>query len=126
MQTAKKHTLFTVYLWLVSIISFIWLAIAMMTFSYKLLSNAIITDEEYTANNNREFTKCEEPIYLWTDNTKLRTDTEKDECIKKAKENMLLQRKLNTKETLLSAWLRAIILLIIFPIHFIYFKKHNK
>jgi hypothetical protein len=125
MPTQKKHTLLTVYLGLVSLISFIWLAIAIIIFTHKIISLNIISDDEYISQNHREMDRCEEPIYLW-DDTKERTEEQKETCITKAKENLMLQRKVDAKEIMILSWLRGIILLIIFPLHFVYFKKNNK
>ncbi len=125
MPIQKKHNLLTVYLGLVSLISFIWLSIATIIFLHSIISKNIITNEEYISQNHRELDRCEEPRYLWEDN-KQRTTEQKEECINKAKNTLILQRNVNTKEKLILSWLRAIILLIIFPLHFVYFKKYNK
>lgn len=124
MPTQKKHTLLTVYLGLVSLISFIWLAIAIIIFAQKLISLNLISDDEYISQNHREMDRCDDPIYL-EDNTKERTDIQKKECITKSEETLILQRNIDTKEVMILSWLRGIILLIIFPLHFIYFKKYN-
>jgi len=125
MSTNKKHSLLTIYLGLISLVSFIGLCIAMIVFANTIISKKLITDEEYTAKNYREITRCDEPIYLgeWS---KERTTVEKEECISKAKETMLLQRSVNTKETMILSLIRSIILLIVFPIHFIYFRKNMR
>lgn len=126
MPTQKKHTLLTVYLGLVSLIAFIWLAISVIVFTHKVISTNIITDDEYIAQNHREMDRCEEPIYLWDNKSETKTEAEKEECIKKSKENLILQRNVDKKEVMILSWLRGIILLVIFPLHFIYFKKYNK
>ncbi len=125
MPTQKKHTLLTVYLGLVSLISFIWLAIAIIIFTYQVISLNLISENEYVSQNHREMDRCDEPIYLG-EKTKERTDEQKEECIMEAKETLILQRNVNAKETMLLSGLRGIILLIIFPLHFTYFRKHNK
>ncbi len=125
MPNQKKHTLFTIYLWLISLISFVWLAIAVIIFTYKLISTNLITNDEYISQNHREMDRCEEPIYLW-DNSKEKTSIEKQKCIESTKQTLILQRNVDKKETMILSWLRGIILLIIFPLHFIYFKKYNK
>jgi hypothetical protein len=125
MPTTKKHLLFTIYLWLISLISFIGLSITVVILAKEIISNNIITNDEYAAQNHRELDRCDEPIYLW-DDTKERTEDQKEECITKAKESIILQRNVNSKETIILWGLRTIILLIIFPLHFIYFKKYNK
>ena len=125
MPTAKKHVLFIVYLWLVSLISFIWLAVAVIIFSHKLITTNIITNDEYISQNHREVDRCDEPIYLW-EKSKERTEVQKEECLTKAKNQLILQRVVDTKETLILSGLRGIILLIIFPLHFIYFRRYNK
>ena len=125
MPTQKKHTLLTVYLGLVSLISFIWLAIAIIIFTYQVISLNLISENEYVSQNHREMDRCDEPIYLG-EKTKERTDEQKEECIMEAKETLILQRNVDAKETMLLSGLRGIILLIIFPLHFTYFRKHNK
>ncbi len=125
MPTQKKHTLLTVYLGLVALISFIWLAIAIIVFTHQLISLNVISDDEYVSQNHREMDRCDEPIYLG-DNSKERTTIEKEECVTKAKETLILQRNVDAKEVMILSWLRGIILLIIFPLHFIYFKRYNK
>ena len=124
MPTQKKHTLLTAYLGLVSLISFIWLAIAIIVFTHQLISLNVISDDEYISQNHREMDSCEGPIYLW-DDSKERTDAQKEECTTKAKESLLLQRTVDAKEIMILSWLRGIILLAIFPLHFVYFKKYN-
>jgi hypothetical protein len=126
MPNTKKNTFLTIYLWLVSIISFIGLAIAVILFTYQIISSNIISDQEYTAQNHREIDRCEEPVYLWSDINNIKTPQEIEECITKTEINLTLQRSIDTKETLLLSGLRTIVLLIIFPLHFIYFKKSNK
>ncbi|HRX64043.1 MAG TPA: hypothetical protein P5060_02970 [Candidatus Absconditabacterales bacterium] len=121
----KKHTLFTIYFGLVSLVSFIGLIVALIIFAQKLISTNIITDEEYISQNHWEVDRCDEPIYMGNDSRE-RTETEKEECIQKAKTTLILQRNVDTKETLILSGLRIIVLLAIFPIHFIYFKKYNK
>lgn len=125
MPTQKKHTLLTVYLGLVSLIAFVWLAIAIIIFTHQLISLNVISDDEYISQNHRELDRCEEPIYMW-DDSRERTETETEECIQKAKETLILQRNVDAKETMILSGLRTIILLVIFPLHFIYFKKYNK
>ncbi len=126
MTTNKKNTLFTVYLGVVSLISFIWLAIAVIVFAHSIISKNIITDEEYTHQNHRELDRCEEPMYLMDEKIEEKTDIEKEECLTKAKENLTIQRNVDFKETMILSWIRMIVLLIIFPLHFIYFRKYNK
>ena len=142
MATTKKHTLFTIYLGIVSFIAFIWLAISIIVFAHKIISTKIITDEEYIAQNHRELDRCENNILvdypkyidiknnieenIETKKTKEELKIEKEECIKKTKERLILQRNIDKKETMILSWLRGVILLIIFPIHFIYFKKYSK
>lgn len=128
MPITKKHTLLTVYLWLISLISFIWLAIAIIIFAHSIITKNLITNDEYIAKSHRELDRCEEPNYVWPEQTKKITMTkeESEKCLSKAKENLILQRNVDFKETIILSWLRALALLIIFPIHFIYFKKHSK
>lgn len=112
----KKQNLITIYFGLISLVSFIGLAIAAIVFSNTLISKTLISDEEYIVKNSREISRCDEPIYL----------VEKEECITKAKENLLLQRSIYAKETLILSWIWTIILLFIFPIHFTQFRKNKK
>ena len=132
MSTTKKSTLFTVYLGLVSLISFIWLSITVIIFAHSIISKNIITDDEYITQNHREIERCDEqlhePMYMWNEWNKIdkKTSTEIEECITKAKNKIIGQRNVEFKETIILSWLRAIILLIIFPLHFIYFRKYNK
>lgn len=118
MATDKKHSLLTIYFGLISLVSFIGLCIALIVFANTLISKKLITNEEYMAKNSREITRCDEPIYLE------RTTAEKEECISKAKETMILQRNVNSKETMILSLIRTIILFIIFPTHFVYFRKN--
>jgi len=125
MATDKKHSLLTIYLGLISLVSFIGLCIAIIVFANTIISKKLITNEEYMAKNSREITRCDEPVYL-NEKTKERTTAEKEECISKAKETMILQRNVNSKETMILSLIRSIILLIVFPTHFIYFRKNMK
>lgn len=125
MPTEKKNSLLNIYLWLISLISFIWLSIAIIIFANTIISKNLITNEEYITKNSREITRCDEPIYV-NEKTKERTNVEKEECITKAKEMLILQRNVNTKETMILSLIRVIILFIIFPIHFKYFRKNIK
>jgi|GEM_PF-1639020 len=125
MPTEKKHGLLTIYFGLISLISFIGLCIAIIILANTIISKNLITDEEYMAKNSREITRCDEPIYL-NEKTKERTTTKKEECISKAKETMILQRSVNNKETIILSLIWTIILLIVFPTHFIYFRKNMK
>jgi hypothetical protein len=125
MPTGKKHTFLNVYFGLVSLISFVGLAIAIIVLAHQIISKNLISEDEYIAQHYWEIDRCEEPIYLG-DNSKERTPEQKEECISKAKNTLLLQRSVDTKETLILSGLRVIILLIIFPLHFTYFKKYNK
>jgi uncharacterized membrane protein (DUF106 family) len=125
MATNKKHNLLTIYLGLISLVSFIGLCIAVIVFANTIISKKLITDEEYMAKNSREITRCDEPIYL-NEKTKERTTVEKEKCVSKAKKTMILQRNVNSKETMILSLIRSIILLIVFPIHFIYFRKNMK
>lgn len=125
MTTNTKHTFLNIYFGLVSLISFVWLSIAVIVFLHSLISKTIITEDEYISQNHREIDRCDEPIYLG-EKTKERTEEQKEECTMKAIENLILQRNVDTKETLILSGLRVIILLVIFPLHFIYFRKHNK
>lgn len=125
MPTGKKHTFLNIYFGLVSLISFIGLSIAIIVFLHSIISKTIITEDEYVSQHHREMDRCDEPIYLW-EKTKERTDEQKEECIMEAKETLILQRNVDAKETLILSGLRVIILLVIFPLHFIYFKKYNK
>lgn len=126
MPTQKKHTLFTIYFWLVSLVSFIWWAIAIIIFSYQLISLNLISEEEYISQNHWEVSNCEESRYIWTDNFKEKTKSEVEKCKEETRTNLLLQRNVDAKETIILSWLRIIILLIIFPLHFIYFKRYNQ
>lgn len=126
MPNTKKHALLTVYLWLVSLISFIGLAIAIIVFAYQIISLNLISTEEYIAQNHWEIDRCEEPMYLWNDKNEIRTPQEQQECITKATTTLELQRNINAKETLLLSGLRGVISLIIFPLHFLYFRRNNK
>lgn len=125
MPTEKKQTLLNVYLWLISLFSFIWLCIATIIFANTIISKNLITDEEYMARNNRKITKCDEPIYI-NDKSQQRTEVEKEDCITKGKESLILQRNVDTKETMILSLIRTIILLVVFPIHFKYFRKNTK
>jgi hypothetical protein len=125
MPTTKKHLLFTIYLWLISLISFIGLSITVVILAKEIISNNIITNDEYAAQNHRELDRCNEPIYIW-DTAKERTEIQEEECITKAKESIVLQRNVDSKNTIILWGLRTIILLIIFPLHFIYFRRYNK
>ena len=120
MPTGKKHTFLNIYFGLVSLISFIGLSIAIIVFLHSILSKTIITEDEYVSQNHREMDRCDEPTYLGENSE------QKEECIMEAKETLILQRNVNAKETMLLSGLRGIILLIIFPLHFTYFRKHNK
>lgn len=122
---SKKHTLLTVYLWLVSLASFIWLCISVIIFVYQILYTNVITDEEYISQNHRKIDRCEDPVYMKNESIE-KTEEEKNECIEKAKTQLILERKVNTKETLLLSWLRFFVLMIIFTLHFRYFRKNNK
>lgn len=126
MPNSKKNTLLTIYLWLVSLISFIGLAIATIVFAYQIISSNVISNEEYTAQHHWEIDRCDETIYVWKDDNKVRTPAEKEECITKAQTQLTLQRSIDNKETLLLSGLRAVVLLVIFPLHFVYFRKSNK
>lgn len=125
MPTEKKQTLLNIYLWLISLFSFIWLCIAAIVFANTIISKNLITDEEYISKNNREITKCEEPIYM-NDKSQQRTEIEKEECITKGKESLILQRNVYAKETMILSLIRTIILLVVFPIHFKFFRKNIK
>ncbi len=125
MANEKKHSLLTIYLGLISLVSFIGLCIALIVFANTLISKKLITDDEYMSKNSREITRCDEPIYL-NEKTKERTTAEKEECILKAKETIILQRSVNSKETMILSLIRTIILLIVFSTHFIYFRKNLK
>jgi hypothetical protein len=132
MHTARKNTFFNIYFGLISGISFVWLCIATIVFAYDLISQKIINNEEYLSQNYRNIERCDnidvnlstsktEGLHQWSI-----TIEDKEACIKKAKDKLLLKRSIDSKETLLLSWLRMVILLIIFPIHFMYFRKQNK
>ena len=125
MANEKKQTLLTIYLWLISLVSFIGLCISFIIFANTLVSKKLITDQEYLVRNSREMDRCSETIRVW-DFAKERTDLEKEECEEKTKEKMLLQRSVNSKETMISSLIRFFILLFVFPIHFTYFRKNVK
>jgi len=125
MANEKKQTLLTIYLWLISLVSFIGLCISFIIFANTLVSKKLITDQEYLVRNSREMDRCSETIRVW-DFAKERTDPEKEECEEKTKEKMLLQRSVNSKETMISSLIRFFILLFVFPIHFTYFRKNVK
>ncbi len=138
MPTTRKSTLLTAYLGLVSLISFIWLAIAIIIFAHSVISKNIITNDEYISQNHREIDSCEDNIRLMMDyptydgkapqitKTQEELTLEQEECITKAKANLALQRNIDFKETMILSGLRMTILLVIFPLHFIYFRKSNK
>ena len=69
-------------------------------FANNLISKAVITDEEYMTKNPREITRCEDPIYL-NDKSRERTAVEKEECILKAKEKLILERNMRSKEKII-------------------------
>ncbi len=122
-----KKNLLSVYFGLIALASFIWLCIMFIIFANNLISKAVITDEEYMSmsQNSREITRCEEPIYL-NDKSRERTAVEKEECILKAKEKLILERNMRSKEKIIYSSIGLFLLLIIFPIHFVNFRKTAK
>ncbi len=132
MTTSRKNIFFNIYFGLIAGISFIWLCIATIVFAYDLISNQIISNEEYISQNDRNLERCnntEKPTII-AEKEGLQTwpiiIENKQECIKKETERLLLKRSIDTKETLLLSGLRMVILLIVFPVHFISFRKINK
>ena len=120
-----KKNLLSVYFGLIALASFIWLCIMFIIFANNLISRNVITDEEYMTKNPREITRCEDPIYL-NDKSRERTAVEKEECILKAKEKLILERNMRSKEKIIYSSIWLFLLLIIFPIHFVNFKKTAK
>jgi hypothetical protein len=94
-------------------------------FANNLISRNVITDEEYMTKNPREITRCEDPIYL-NDKSRERTAAEKEECETKAKKQLVLQRNIRAKENIIYSSIGLFLLLIIFPIHFVNFRKTAK
>ncbi len=120
-----KKNLLSIYFGLIALASFIGLCIMFIIFANNLISKAVITDEEYMTKNPREITRCEDPIYL-NDKSRERTAVEKEECILKAKEKLILERNMRSKEKIIYSSIWLFLLLIIFPIHFVNFKKTAK
>lgn len=120
-----KKNLLSIYFGLIALASFIWLCIMFIIFANNLISRNVITDEEYMTKNPREITRCEDPIYL-NDKSRERTAVEKEECILKAKEKLILERNMRSKEKIIYSSIGLFLLLIIFPIHFVNFRKTAK
>ena len=120
-----KKNLLSIYFGLIALASFIWLCIMFIIFANNLISKAVITDEEYMTKNPREITRCEDPIYL-NNKSRERTAAEKEECETKAKKQLVLQRNIRAKENIIYSSIGLFLLLIIFPIHFVNFRKTVK
>lgn len=131
MSKSKKNVFFNIYFGLISVSSFIGLCISIIVFAYNIISNKIITDEEYFSQDYWSLERCEHKWEIYNPKTEKYERTEisdesKNKCIEEEKKKLLLKRSIDNKETILLSWLRMVILLIVFPIHFTYFRKINK
>ena len=120
-----KKNLLSVYFGLIALASFIWLCIMFIIFANNLISRNVITDEEYMTKNPREITRGEERSYV-NDKSRERSAAEKEEGETKAKKQLVLQRNIRAKENIIYSSIGLFLLLIIFPIHFVNFRKTAK
>lgn len=124
-MTEKKHKLISLYFWIISIISFFWLCVAIALFATSALRHKLITDEEYISLNYREIENCKSYKYEWgTDRAP--TQEEISQCEENTIKRIKNDRNYTTKNELINSWIQIILMLIIFPINFINFKKREK
>lgn len=131
MEDSKKTwSIYKLYLLIASLVWLIWWLISLWIALTSLGQRLIITNNEYL-NWQRyyELQQCKEPYYYGKtapkDESRRPTEEQIKTCETEKKEQVLLGRNVNVKETVLWWIIRAILFSILFFTHYPRFKKEN-
>lgn len=130
-ETSKKSwTIHRLYLLVASLVGLIGGLISMGIALSSVAEKVIITDEEYVNGQNYyELQQCKEGYYYGKtdvkDANRKPTAEEKKTCETEKKSQLLLQRQVNFKQSLLGGGIRAILFIVLFATHYPRFKKQD-
>lgn len=129
--SSSWFNLLKLYFSIISIVGILGTVIAAGVAWYSWLRQVFITDEEYiTGRNAREVQQCDEPTYLpepimvkeanTLPNSKIKKKTPEEikACKDKATQRLVLQRHLDTKESIIWGLVRGVIFLLLFLSHY--------
>ncbi len=125
----NKFGLLKFYLTVVSLVSVIGLVIGYGIGIYALAQKAIITDQEYLANQNRYYgyDTCADAKVVGDTTTPVKpTEEEAKECQEKRDESAIIQRDFEMKENIIGGVVRGTLALILFLIHYPMLLKKSK
>jgi len=126
------------YYWIVSLVSIIIITITLWILISSIFDKIYISNKEYLANNFYDINNCEYSIQnqyckYWKDfndcivkikNNKYYINSIKN-CEDKKKQQLLLRRNYNFKNTIIWTWSTFIVFLILFLLHYSNFKKED-
>ena len=129
-ETKKTWTIYKVYLLIASLVGLIGGLVSLWVGLTSLGQRLIITNEEYV-NGQRyyELQECKDRYYYGktTEKEENRKPTEEQiaKCEADKKENILLGRNVDVKQTVLGGGIRAILFGVLFFTHYPRFRKEN-
>ncbi len=129
-ETRKTWTIYKLYLLIASLVWLIGWLVSLGVALTSLGQRLIITNEEYVRGRmSYELQQCKEPYYYGktasTDINRRPSAEQIKECETTKTEDIVFTRRVNTKETTLGGWIRAILFTILFFTHYPRFRKEN-
>lgn len=124
----KTWTIFRVYLLIASLVGLIGGLVSLGIALTEVAQKIVITNEEYVRGRmSYEFQQCKEWYYYGKSADAKFTPTEDQikKCETKKTEDSVFTRRVNFKETVLGAGIRAIVFAVLFFTHYPRFRKQN-
>lgn len=123
----SKFSLLKLYLVLMSLTGIIGLLVAYGIAIQTVISQKLITDEEYIQGSyqNYTITSCEEPKPVGA-TTITKTDKEIATCKEEAKKQVILQRNYSNKNSIIGGLIRGTLALLAFATHFPFLIRKEK
>ncbi len=130
-ETRKSWTIFRVYLLIASVVGLIGGLISIGIALTSAAERIIITDHEYVYGQNYyELQQCKEGYAYGKNDPKdanrKPTAEQKKTCEAEKESNLVLQRQVNFKQSVLGGWIRAIVFMVLFFTHYPRFRKQDK
>ena len=130
-ETNKKSwSIHRVYLLVASLVGLIWGLISLGIALSSIAEKFVITNEEYVKGQNYyELQQCKEWYYYGKTDPKdagrRPSDEQKKTCETEKTAQLLLQRQVNFKQSMLGGGIRAILFIVLFASHYPRFKKQD-
>ena len=130
-EQKKNRTVHRVYLLVASLVGLIWWLVSIGIALTAAAERIVITDHEYVYGQNYyEVQQCD-TAYAYNktapaDANRKPSATEKKTCQADKETQLILQRQVNFKQSVLGGGIRALVFIVLFATHYPRFRKQDK